>query len=989
MKYILIPLTFVFLLVTTAFAQTHDVSGTVLDTTKQTVPGSIVKLVNDLGDSTATSTGMDGKFAFLGVKGTKVTLTVTSIGYTGVKKHYTFAATDNQPLVIPPIVLTTESRQLKEVTIVGVNPVKMTEDTVSYKIAAYPVRDNAPVEDVLKKLPGVDVDANGNVTSQGKSITKVRINGKDFMGGDVQSATKNLPADILESVEVIDDYGDQANLTGVKTGEPNKILNFTIRADKNYGYSLQGTVGDGEDLLPKVNGVSQNNNRYIGTVNAFNFKGNRQITVLGNINNTNTNTFNFGGGGGNYGGGGGGGQRGGGGGPRGGGNSLASSKDGITNAHSLGANYRDQWGKFTSVYGSYSFSDNTTLTTTNSTQTNYGQNSISTSDKKANDNPVNHRFNFNIEYKPDTVNYLKVTPTFTYGSTNSSSFDNEVYTIGGVTTKAYTTNSINTSSSPSFGLSALYNHRFPNRRNLSIYLNASTAQTTSYDHPVNAYTVGVSNIPVNQVVNSDNRSTSFSGTLSYLEPIGKISYLEFNYTFSHSYTSNDKETDTLSNANTYNNYALLSNNYKFTFTTNKVGLNYRVIDKKYNYTLGLSVQPGTLDGQSITPLNPPTHKNQFNIIPTARYIYNFSRNESFSVNYNGSSSQPTFTQLQPVVDFSNALYLYQGNPDLQPQFTNNFSLRYQTFGIASGNIMFINGSFSQVNNYVASNQISYGTFSSAVLAAHPELARYQNTILTKYQNTDGYYTASGQFVFSKPWEERKYTVLFSGSVSYTNNIGFSSNVDANNVESASLKNIAKTLAITPGARFRLDITNVIDAQASANYSISKTDNSLTGGSFNQNTNIRALTLGLSGKNYFGNWTFSYDYNKQYNYGYAASLNVTNPNILSVYLERRFLKSNRGTIRLATYDLFNQNTGFSTTTNGSNVTQTNTNRLGRYAMLTFALRLQKFAGRAPTQDGEFRRGDGGQRGGAGGGGTRGGGFGPGGGGNGGGGGGGPQ
>jgi hypothetical protein len=960
MKYIFFPLILIFFITGSSYAQSlHEIHGTVLDTTKLSIPGSSVKLVSDVGDSTITTTDIDGKFNFYNVKGSKIVLTVTSIGFQGIRKRYTLDAADNKPLMLGNIVLNTESKQLNEVTIVGVIPVKIKEDTVDYKISAYPVRENAPVEDVLKKIPGVDVDANGNVTTQGKSITKVRINGKDFMGGDVQAATKNLPADILESVQVIDDYGDQANLTGVRTGEPNKILNFTIRADKNYGYSVQATAGYGSDLLPKVNGVSQNNDRYIGSVNAFNFKGNRQITVLGNINNTNTNTFNFGGGGGgNPGGGGGGGGNRGGGAPRGGGGGLASVKDGITNARAIGTNYRDQWGKFTSVYGSYSYSDNSTLTNTNTIQTNSGQNSISNSDRTANDHPINHRFNFNLEYKPDTINYLKVTPSFSYASTNSNSVENVLYTQGGATTKAYKTTSINTSSAPTFGLTALFNHRFQKRgRNLSLFLNASTAQTNSYDNPINTYTVGVSNVPAYQVINSDNRTTSYGASLSYLEPIGKISYLELNYAYNHSYTSNDKETDTLSNANTFNNYALLSNNYNYTFTTNKIGLNYRVIGVKYNYTLGIGVQPSVLDGRSITT-GVNTHVSQVNYVPAARFIYNFSRNESLSFNYNGASSQPSFNQLQPVTDFSNALYLTQGNPNLLQSFNNNFSLRYNTFGIASGNIMFLNASFTQTNDYVASHTITYAKLNSAVIVANPELARYSNTILTKYLNSDGYYTATGMAVFSKPWEERKYTVTVNGAISYTQYPGFVSTVDENNVASAIQKNIAKSLVFTPGARFRLDIANVIDAQALASYSITKTTNSLNNPLVNQNTNIRALTLGLSGKNYFGNWTFSYDYNKQLNYGYATNLAVTNPNILSVYVERRFLAQNRGTIRLATYDLFNQNTGYSTTQSGNSQIQTNTNRLGRYFMATFALRLQKFAGRAPTQEGEFRRGEGG-------------------------------
>jgi hypothetical protein len=963
MKYIYTALILTLLFVGRSNAQTgRGVSGQLIDSTKQSLPGSTVKLKTDLGDSTTIATDIDGKFNFSNIKGSKITLYISSFGFEGIIKHYTFSPTDNSAFVIPPITLKTEIRQLKEVVIVGVNPIKFKEDTIDYKIAAYPVRENAPVEDVLKKMPGVDVDNNGNVTAQGKTITKIRINGKDFMGGDVQSATKNIPADILESVQVIDDYGDQANLTGVRTGEPNKILNFTIRNDKNYGYSLQASAGAGKDALPAAPNIT-NENRYIGSVNFFNFKGNRQVTVLGNINNINSNTFNFGGGGGNNGGGnngggnngggnnggGGGGQRGGG--PRGGGNGgLASVKDGITIARAIGTNYRDQWGKDISVYGSYSFSDNSTFTSSNTFRKNNGANTTNNNQTTANDNPINHRFNFNMEWKPDTINYLKVSPYFNYGSTNSTSFEDVLYQTNGTTTRAYTTSIRSNSTSPSFGGNVLFNHRFAKRgRNFSLFFNVNTSQSKSASNPIVNPTIGASNVPLNQVINTNNHTTTLGGNISYLEPIGAISYLELSYNYNHSFTSNDKETDSLDISNTLKNVPKLSNYYTYTFVTNRIGLNYRVIDIKYNYTIGLGVQPSVLDGRNITnSIN--THVSQFNYVPAARFIYNFSRNESLSINYNGSSTQPSFNQLQPVVDLSSASYPVQGNPNLNQQFTNNVFLRYNSFGIESGNILFLNASYNQISDYVATRTTTFATLTPAAKAAHPEYTDFSNATLTRYQNGANYTAGSFGGFLSKPWDERKYTISVNANVNFAKYPSYVDNVDANGVSSATLENIAKTLTFSPGLRFRLDLRDVIDAQASYNYSISKTDNSLTGiSAVSQNTNIKTSTLGLTGKNYFGNWTVSYDYSKQINSGYTIP--VTNPSILSAYIERRFLPQNRATIRLAAVDLFNQNTGFSVQSDANSVSQTSVNRLGRYYMLTFSLRLQKFAGRAPTQEGE--------------------------------------
>lgn len=967
MKYLFLFLTAVSFSVLTTNAQTRVVQGTVLDSTKLSLPGSNIRLTSEKGDSTIAITDIKGKFTFSAVKGTKINLAITSIGFQAIIKHFTL---DNgtAPVVLAPFILKSDTRQLAQVTIVGVNPVVFKEDTVQYSVSAYKVRENAPIEDVLKKIPGIDVAKDGTVSAQGKQVTKVRVNGKDFFGGDVQSATKNLPADVIESVQVVDDYGDQANLTGVKTGEPNKILNFTIRKDKNYGYFGQTTVGDGKDALPTNPGVT-NDNRYVGLLNYFKFKGDQQISVLGSLNNTNVNTFSFGSatggaaGGGGFGGGGGGGGRGNA--LRGGSTGSTTNANGVTNAHSIGLNFRDQWGKNLAVYGSYSFSDNTTFTNSTTLQTNnFTTPSTSNQISQETNNPVNHRLNFNIEWKPDTLNYLKVTPTFTYNGSDISSIDNVSSTRGGNTNLAYTSTSTTNSTAPNYGLTGFYNHKFNGtRRNIQFGFSASTNKNTQYDNPIYNYTVGVPTAPINQVINTNGRTNAYGLNVSYLEPIGKVSFLELRYDFNHSYTSSNIETDTLfaTTPNRYNQYDLLSNNYNYTFTTNRFALNYKIIEKKYNVTVGVGAQPAQLDGTNVKN-NVSTSISTFNIIPTASFNYNFARNKSLRLNYNGNSNQPAFNQLQPVIDFSNALYPVQGNPDLKPEFANNLSLQYNAFSFQTGNIFLIRGQFTQTDNKIVQNTITYPTrFSQAALAADPTLVNLQNTNLTKYLNTSGYYTATGNILYSKPWSERKYTVIFGSSVGYTNNIGFSQSVDSNNVASAVDKNIAKTFTVAPQFRFRVNVTDIIDAELNTSYALNKTVNSLNTALLSQNTNIRALNLGVNGKNYIlKDWTLSYDYTKTFNYGYASSIPIKNPNIFNAYIERRFLKDHRGTLRLAAYDIFNENTGFSTTTNGSIVTQTNVNRLGRYALLTFTLRLQKFSGKAPSAEPGrgFRTGGGG-------------------------------
>lgn len=918
MKLLYIFLIATLLISVKGYAQTgRDVHGTVTDSTKVSLPGSTVKLLAG-NDSVTTITDAKGTFTFPGVKATQFSLVIQSIGYDPIKRHITLDAA-NQPVFLRPIILKPSTTMLNTVVVSDVLPVKIKEDTVEFNAAAYKVRDGAPIEDVIRKVPGADVDASGNITFQGKSVTKVRVNGKDFFGGDLKTATQNLPADAVQNVQFVNDYGDQANLTGIKSGDPETVLNINIKPSRNHGIFGQVSGGDGRDAIPQVDGT-KDANRYVAQGNLFNFDGDRQIAVLGNLNNTNTSLFNFGGPGG----------RGGGGGAPG-----SNVTNGITTARSIGFNYRDSWGKKITVYGSYSFSDNTVNTISSTIQNNISLTNPSTNTQSSNqtDEKKNHRFTFNMEYKPDTINYFKISPSFSYAGVNTTQTGSNRLTSNSDTTSDYNFRTLSNSQAPNYGINVLYNHRFSsNGRNFSINIGTGRSTSNQYQNPIYNYVKGTSSVPLDQFITTNTHTDTVGTYLSYIEPVAKHSYLEVNYDYRHAYTVADKETDTLADNGQQNMYALLSNNYNYTFITNRFGLNYRFIQKKYNYLIGLTAQPSSLQGSS--PNSASTKVNSFNVSPNVHFVYNFSRTQSLSANFSGSSTQPTYTELQPVTDFSNALYPVTGNPDLKPEYSNVLSVRYNKFNFESGNVFFSNFSFTQTDNKIVANTIYYPT----VYAPNSKLA---GTIATNYLNTNGYYSASAFYVFAKPWEKRKYNLFFIGNLSYTNNISYITNVDST-LSSTTEKNIAKTLVASQGVRFRIDITDIIDAEFSTTYSVNSSKNSITQSGIQDN--FRSWVLGVNGKNYvWKNWTYSYDYTKTLYYGYKGA---TNPNIFNTYVERRFLKGNMGTLRLSLMDAFNQNTGYSSTQSGSYITQTNANRLGRYYLLTFTYRFSKMAGKAP-------------------------------------------
>ena len=889
----------------TTFSQSnYEVSGTVRDSSGLSVIAATVKL-RSAKDSLFTRTNANGAFSFKGVKSGQFTLSITSLGFQSALRKYMYNEGEGN-LALGVINLKNSSKQLNEVVISGTPTVTVKEDTLEFRAADYKLKDDAQVEDLLRKLPGVEVDKDGNVKAQGKAVTRVRVNGKDFFGGDVKTATQQLPANLIDKVQLIDDYGDQANFTGVKEGDPEKILNIQIRPDKNNGYFTQGRIGQG------------NEGRYQGNISANMFNKTQQISVQGNLNNTNTSLFNFNGGGGGarvqLGGGGGGArvQIGGGGGNAGG--------DGLTRVASVGLNYRDEWSKKLTSYGNYSYANrnNEVLRTTQQQNINTSGFLLNNQNSTSNTSSINHRFNWNLEYKIDSVNYLKVTPYFNLGQSNGTSANTFAFLQDGTSLISSGNNGgISSSETPNFGADALFNHRFGKRgRTASVTLSLSKNNTTQENDAINQTTpVGV---PIavyqRQLVSNNNTNTTTRSGISYIEPLSRTESLEFNWNFSLADYQNGRTTlGTNTPGGVLAIVASQSNDYTYSFMTNRLGMNYRVTQKKYNYSLGLGVQPSLLSGTSVS--NQTSYRRTaLNIIPVLRYSYNFSKTKEFNASYNGRNNEPSFNQLQPVTDVSNPQFPVVGNPNLKAEFSHNINIRYNNFNFEKGDVWFTNFSVNLTENKIVSN--------SAFLPG--------NKIETRYLNTNGFYSVNGFYTWSKPFAERKYTLSINGFANYSNNINF---VDDQ-------KNIGKNLIISQGASFQLNPAQWIELNPGLNYTANKNTYSI---SAQQNTKVSTWNFTFNGKAYIRKtWILGADFTKALNKGYTSGFAV-NPFIMNTYLEKQFLKNKAASLRFQIFDVYNENTSISRSVTANSINDTRSNRLARYAMLTFSLKLQKFNG----------------------------------------------
>jgi len=935
MKHLLLSLSLA-ILTLTAVAQ---VTGKITDSsTGKPLEHMVVSMVIKAhpADTSYYFTNEEGIFSISPVPVSDFSLIFSSLGYKPVAKFFP-VSTPQKNISAGTIALVPRIKTLDEVVVEG-PPVIIKEDTVEYRADAFKVKENAMTEDLLKKMPGITVDRDGNVTAQGKQVTKVRVNGKDFFGGDVKTATRELPANIIDKVQVIDDYGEQSTVSGIKDGDPEKIINLQIKKDKNKGVFGRVTAGAGTD------------ERYTGSLNANYFNNQQQISLLASSNNTGQGLFNFGNNGGN----------------RGMGNMMKAGQrfmndmgggsgimnamqsgdqsflanslgnnNGITTTNSAGFNYRDQWSKKISVYGSYSYShkNNEALQTT-STQNffesgsfinNQNNNSYSTGD--------NHRFYFNMEYQVDSFNYLKISPTVTYSTSNTDSKTLfEYYTAGGGKTSSGYNNVLSESKTPNISGNILYNHRFRKKgRNISANISVGTSQNNSEQDTRNSTTrfidpAGILN--QFQYNNQDNNNYNYGIRITYSEPLSLTRNLDIAASHNLNFSGNDKkvyQVDSASGIQTL--LPFLSNNFENNFYSNRVGVSIRTTQKKYTYTLGLSMQPVSLQGKSVTKDSAYKTINRINVFPIARFTYNYSKMKSFSASYSGNATQPTFSQLQDVLDISNPQAVTKGNPLLKPAINHNINLAYNNFNIVSGKLIFTNITVSTIRNQIVNNTIRRDSTGAQ---------------LTIPENVNGYYNVLGYYVFSKPFQKRKYVITVTGNVNYNHNVNL---VD-------SIRNIGQNWIASQGFIFELNYKDWLQWGNGATYSINDVTYKNPGGgklSTLQNTHSSSLVLSSNIDLDYKSWTIKYDFDYTFNYGLNAAV-TKNQAIMSASIERTFFKKKNGVVKLAGYDLFNQNANISRSVSANAIIDSRSNRLGRYFMLTFTYRLQKFQGQRPKNPG---------------------------------------
>lgn len=893
-----------------------QIKGTVIDSAEnKPIENAVVILIKPgIFDTAYTITNKNGEFSFDKIPPDSFSVIITSMGYKPAVKLIP-VATIKKTIHLGNINLVNIAKVLNEI-IIEEKPITVKEDTIEYRAGAFKVKENAVVEDLLKKLPGVQVDKDGNIKAQGKSVTKIKVNGKDFFGGDPKTATKELPANIVDKVQIIDDYGDQSTVSGIKDADPEKIINIQLKKDKSTGYFGSLTTGIGDKK------------RYQASANGNYFKGKQQISLFANSNNTSQSLSNFGASG------------------KGiirtepdGSNMLSAAgngdmqlhqngsalSNGVTITNAAGINYRDEWSKEVNVYGSYSYSNLKNSGYTISSQQNIFAGGIFLNNQNNNFKNLseNHRFYFNLEYRIDSFNYLKVSPSVSYNTNTSNSntiFD--YFTVNAKTSEGYNnllTNSKNTRVSGS----VLYNHRFRKAgRNFSVNFNAGRSENNSDQDSRNNTIQYISpTVTTNRFLfnTQQNGNHNYGIRFTYTEPLSKFRFLDFAFSHNFSYAKNDKEVynaDSATGIKVFND--ALSNNYENNYFNNRANVSIRTTAKKYNYTLGISVQPVDLRGFSITKDSAYRSIKRVNVFPLARFAYNFSKSQSLSINYRGNAQQPGFAQLQDVLDVSNPQYLRQGNPDLKPSLNHSINLFYNNFNFITGRVLFTSLAFNTIQNQIVNNTIRIGTSGAQ---------------LTKPENVNGYYNISTFYNFSQPFKERQYVFSFNGIINFNHNINL---VD-------SIQNTGKNWLVGQGFNFEFNHKEWLELSVGANFNINSVtySNAGTNNTSLQNNKFSSWVISSNlNMNISGNWILKYDFEYIINRGLSGVIGK-NSAVMNASIEKQLFKKENGIIRLNAFDLFNQNAIITRSINANSIIDSRGNRLTRYFMLTFIYRLQKF------------------------------------------------
>lgn len=829
----------------------------------------------------------------------RATITFEYMGYKSKKFTYDIKKGAN---VYGELYVSEDNNMLDAVVVSGVaNQIVVKRDTVEYNASSFKINDTDMLEELIKKLPGVEVSEDGSITANGKTISKVMIDGKTFFLDDPTLATKNIPAKIVEKVRVVERKSDQAQFTGIDDGDEETVLDLGIKAGMMRGWF--GNVGAGGGIS------STDEGKFEGAAMIGRFTDKNQISIIANGNNTNNRGFTdmagsmMGG-------------------MRGGGGWMGR---GVTTSWMGGLNANTELNDGgLKLQGNTMYSgsdrlieetkDRTTMLSDGRTLFNHE----SGYDKSFSEG---FRFGGELDLKISESASLLFRPNINIGKGDFESFNEFNTRTDADSTNKGTSRNYGDNHNERVGGMLLWRQRLGKPgRTLSIMVNYnySNNATDGYNYSKTDYfkdNLVDSTSIIDQLYLRNEKSNSISTRLSYIEPLGKNFFVEGTYRYNHKQTDSEKNTY---NKDASGNYSILdefySSNYENTFITQQAELNFMKQEDKYNITIGASMQPS--ETKSVGA-GRDTSYSVVNFSPAARIDYRFSDDKFLRVRYRGRTSQPSINQLMPVNDNSDPLRVVEGNPNLDPEFTHSLSTEYRS------------------NNRATFSWFSVGLDASLTSNDIISSKEYQEdgTQKISYVNSNNnVYSASGRIMFNSRIAKSNFSITSFSNIRYNNSFSYENALEN---ETRNL-NISEMLRIT----YRNDWAEII-AGGRVNYRNAWYDVS-------SREDISTWTNSINGSVNFtipGGVNITSDVNHTFYIGFEDGYNEPTT-VWNAEISKTLFKSS-ATLKFKVYDILKESRNTSRTTTENYIQDVTNNTLGQYFMLTLTWRFGNF--------GDMRRG----------------------------------
>lgn len=908
-----------------AQAQRYDLVGTlVAEENSQPLEAATVMLLS-AKDSSLVNFGRSDEKGFFEMKGISnkdgYLLRITYVGYQTYDQQIMASVADN-PYNVGTVRMQQVSLMLKEATVTAEHiPVQIKKDTIEFNAQAFKTQENDDVEALLKKLPGVEVGSDGNVSAQGQQVQRIFVDGKEFFGNDPKIALKNLPAKAIDKVQVFDKKSEQATFSGIDDGVREKTLNLTLKKDHKKGLFGTASAGYGTD------------ERYEGRLSLNRFREEQQLSIVAMGNNTNKQGFSvqdymsFTGMARNMG--------------RGGavriqingGDSdlpldFGNNNTGFTTTWAGGLNFGNTFNKKkTEITGSY-FYNQADRSVESDRLTQYFQsngNSIENKNALGTNLNTSHRLNVTVDHKIDSLNSLKLTTRLGYSESdkNSQSFSQTVRDNKQLQNES-TSQSLSAGNGANLNSELIWRHRFNKKgRTLSttFTLGLNDSQRDGEQESVNRFFTDQGTLvdSIMQTNLQDNNTFNYGANASYTEPLGKRKYLEFNYNFNQNNNDQNREVYDVNNGERRFNTGL-SNKFDNTTSYHRGGTNFKINKTDWSFNLGLQVQQTDLDGKLL--LQDVSIQRSFtNLLPNIRFSKEFTSTKNLRLDYETSVNEPSIDQLSPVIDNSDPLNIYVGNPALKPEYAHRLSANYATFNPGTFRNFFTNLSFTYTQNNITDAQMVDDRF----------VRTYQPI------NVDKDYSFNGFANFGFPIKRPYLSMNLNTNTTWAQGYSF-----INNVENQTERLIAST-----GARLTFRYKELVELFLTANLTYNQTNYSLQ----------TSLDQDFLNQTYGGEFTFNlpagFTLGSSLNYQIYTSTDGSGETeeipIWNASLSK-YVLNKRGELKVAANDILDRNVGFSRSAQVNYYREERIYSLGQYFMMSFTYSLSPLGGRGPMGGG---------------------------------------